>query len=489
MKIRFRYLDSDGGEVEIAGLTELGEHMRSGRISDFTLLYDALTGEWAPARTHTVYRLLSERDVEVEPGGDPGEQEADPFDMVLTLDDTEPTESREETLERLRRERAGDDDEVGGRRSDVASMSSPGVWSPGRAEPGEAPPPPDAEPPSPPPPSEPSADPAPPEPAIGSRRAPPDAPDVEKSARPVRSVPRAEDALDSGPFPEPRPSRWSIRHRRRWWSVGGVLVLGAIVLVPLYLIALPTGSDRGDAAFDRGARPVGTAALSGAGPSAPVVVRLAAPEREGVEEMVEGMDSLRASYDVEAVPEAWLEGEYIGQASAHPEIEEFWERFQDFTDALRARDTALFRKGLVRRLRARDVPDPMVSIRLASAVEGFEARQPGRDTVYRRMDGLARRALELHQLLVEREDDLEHDPTTTTRAARNPILQAWSEDPRLTDSIWALLDDILGELAFLQGDRDTSRDQVMDRILERIRAVSSTAVVRSATRRPGPGED
>ena len=60
MGFRFRYLGPEGGEVDVESLDGLRALMESGTVGELTLLYDVLTGEWAPARAHAAFRLLRE---------------------------------------------------------------------------------------------------------------------------------------------------------------------------------------------------------------------------------------------------------------------------------------------------------------------------------------------------------------------------------------------------------------------------------------------
>ena len=60
MRVRFRYLRSNGREVEVESFERMRALVSSGTVGELTLLYDALTREWAPARAHAAYRLLRE---------------------------------------------------------------------------------------------------------------------------------------------------------------------------------------------------------------------------------------------------------------------------------------------------------------------------------------------------------------------------------------------------------------------------------------------
>ncbi|HZD05469.1 MAG TPA: hypothetical protein VE173_11135, partial [Longimicrobiales bacterium] len=153
----------------------------------------------------------------------------------------------------------------------------------------------------------------------------------------------------------------------------------------------------------------------------------------------------------------------------------YWERYLEFVDDVRSQDTALFRSSFVGRLQEEEVSGPMVRIRLARALEVFNQSQPARDTVYERMGDLAVAALDLHDLLVERSDDIEYDPVTEERASRQPILEAWSEDPYLRQTIWTLLDRITANLALLEQDTGSGRSDLTERLFQELRARSLRA--------------
>src|SRR3954465_7980014 len=58
MEFRFRYLGPEREEVEVASVEKLRELVQNGTVGEMTLLFDALTREWAPARAHAIYRFL-----------------------------------------------------------------------------------------------------------------------------------------------------------------------------------------------------------------------------------------------------------------------------------------------------------------------------------------------------------------------------------------------------------------------------------------------
>jgi hypothetical protein len=219
------------------------------------------------------------------------------------------------------------------------------------------------------------------------------------------------------------------------------------------------------------------AATDSAGPEDEALVAgnpaWAAAEGGAFGDMVEGVDSLRRVYDVERIPEAWLAGPYLADADAYPEIQAYWTNYERFVEAVRSQDTALFRRGFVDRLEEEDLSGPMVSIRLARALETFRESQPSRDTVYERMEDLASSSLDLHQLLVERAEDIDYDPVTEERASRQPILEAWSDDAFLRQTIWSLLDRITANLALLEYDTGAGRSDLTERLFQELKNRSS----------------
>ena len=60
MGARFRIRKHDGAELTPGSLEAFTRLVSSGEIEELDLIYDALTGEWAPARAHPVYRTVVE---------------------------------------------------------------------------------------------------------------------------------------------------------------------------------------------------------------------------------------------------------------------------------------------------------------------------------------------------------------------------------------------------------------------------------------------
>lgn len=490
MKHRFRYLDEQGHQVEVADLATLREHARAGRLDDDTLLYDSLTDEWAPASQHSAYRLLDDPLADEEegdgrpehgvdgasetpagegtfsgrtegekPGGaeggeglpdvpTPGGGDFDFPDLDVTLAPDEVIESTDEVVQKLLRER----EREGGVDPLPSLMRG---YRPGRdlVPPGEA--------------EEAEDDP------WKAERPPRRGPEpLDPEDQPVRSSGRARrraDAAATGSKPrgrrtprEPKGTRYRIEIPRSVVLLGGVLLVSAAVY-----------------GVSRAVNPSGSAQASTGGPeSVEGATRTAssspwtAAEGSAFRDMLEGVDSLREVYSVERIPSMWLAGPYLADADTFPEIREYWENYQRFVDGVRSQDTALFRRSFVDRMQEQGVSGSMVSIRLARALDTFRESQPARDTVYERMEDLAASALDLHELLADRSEDLVYDPVTAERASRQPILEAWSDDPYLRRSIWGLLDRITANLALLEYDAGWGRSDLTERLFQELRTRS-----------------
>jgi hypothetical protein len=453
MKHRFRYLDERGQQVEVEDLASLRAHVREGRVDDQTLLYDALTEEWAPAEGHPAYRLLDDPTSQSrgeegarasgasKPVTDLGEEPDFP-DLDITLAPSGDLESTEEVVEKLLREREKD------RREGIEPLATEPYTSEGRGtEPdptaaGEPPPP----------------EPEPPE----SERSSPPAP-TALSDIPIRR--RRRHVANRPPSRRPE-ARKSATRPQLLRGLAALAAAAAVLALVLYGVSLATNAPRlVEAATD----PAGSEDDAGAaGNSA-----WAAAEGGAFGDMMAGVDSLRRVHEVERIPGAWLAGPYLADAGSYPEIQDYWTNYVRFVEAVRSQDTALFRRSFVDRLEEEGLSGPMVSIRLARALETFRQSQPARDTVYERMEDLASSSLDLHQLLVERAGDIEYDPVTEERASRQPILEAWSDDAFLRQTLWSLLDRITANLALLEYDTGSGRSDLTERLFQELKNRSS----------------
>lgn len=68
MRFRFLFVDDRGEEVYVSSTEDLARHVRSGSLREEALLYDSLTREWAPARTHPTFARFRDQEPSEEEG-------------------------------------------------------------------------------------------------------------------------------------------------------------------------------------------------------------------------------------------------------------------------------------------------------------------------------------------------------------------------------------------------------------------------------------
>jgi hypothetical protein len=498
MRFRFLYLNEAGEEVEVGGLDELRSCVAMGRVDENTLLFDAVTREWAPARAHSAYRLLAQelngpganlrqagskgsaedpaatdaRDqgdegaapspasagAETEADADApdilGELEPDPeadrLPKLTPLADPEMPDPVELFLEKQERERRreAEQSDTSAARGDIATENYRESFHllDTRGEPAGGPP--DA-----------PADPSSTEPR-----------EAEAPAAKADSDTRAGSTSDDDDIFVPKMPRSTPPARIRRSPVGlRRRRLAAIVGVGAVLIAIVAifGDDAAQAGPAGGEDAAPTP--SATGQRGALADAVATAEGSAFDDMVQVMDSLRGTYDLLRGPEGWLDGLYLASPSSYPDVQAYWGRYQAFVDELQARDTALFRVGFVDRLRESGIEGPVLSMRLARALDDFRATQPARDSLYQGMETLAGRALALHAFLLEHEGEVEYDPVRLGTVSRDPVMEVFPSDPALRDQIWAHLDGIFEAMDVVQGGVPGSRDQITDAALREIR--------------------
>ena len=437
MGFRFRYLGPEGGEVDVESLDGLRALMESGTVGELTLLYDVLTGEWAPARAHAVFRLLREEK------GHEGDGELPDLGLTVSFQASATEPDAERAIRAFLRER----EEDGSAPQGIESFLSPSVWA--------------------------SASLPPPKEVVSPPRG------SSPAARPARATP---DPAPNAPIParaahRDRPQRGLhhivarirriVGHR---WLPPTLILAGSLGLL---LVLVMAGGKSSDTASPPDASRAETAAAAAAGPDlGRLVARFALAKASGFKSMVAGMDSLRRAHDVMEVPPVWLGGVYLSDAVWYPEVEGFWRRYQAFLQEVQASDTALFRGGFVRDVAGERLSDALLSMRLNRALREFKDTQPERAALYSEMEELAGAALALHGLLVERADDIDYDPAIQVGISREPVVEAVAEDAVLRDQMWTLLDRIFASLDELGGDLGGSRDNLTDMLLQRVEASS-----------------
>ena len=147
------------------------------------------------------------------------------------------------------------------------------------------------------------------------------------------------------------------------------------------------------------------------------------------QDMVRGMDVMRARMGVNDPPAVWLTDSYLDSPSDYPEVSEHWARYGEFVDSLRTREEDFFRSGFVTRMQRKGITGTVLSIQVAREVSDFRENAPRRAALYVAMSELSLSALMLHDLLMEGEAD---GPTRWRAIERvvAAMTQVAGEDPR-----------------------------------------------------------
>jgi hypothetical protein len=397
MNGRFRVKTRDGREIQIETLEALVEMVRAGSVRPEDLVFDSVTGEWAPARSHSLVRQATEslegtagpEDGKTEPGrAEEISSDLPSFDIL----EPEPTSAQAETeslIAELEEERGRDHDLVPDFVQDGA-VRVPGSDSTLFLDPGRR---------------------------RGSRRT--------SASRPLPPV--HDRTLPARPSPPPRRRE---RGRRDWLLA---LVLPVVALLASVAVARP--EFRADAA-----EPVAGDADEARRPVSASEEQIRARAYAG---FVEAVDGLGASFEFGAVPRAWLEGSYLAEPSAFPEVRQFWERFRSYVETARAEESRLYREAYLAAAARAGMTGPLRSLRMAAALEDFEAGAAARTEHYRRVLELADAALSLDAQLAEVEGQITYEPARGQRLSADPVIEAAGRDPETQARLEATLDRVL----------------------------------------------
>lgn len=449
MSARFRIRTPQGQEISFGSEEMFVDFVRAGDLSDDDLVYDASTGEWSPARTHSL--VLGVRSgtgtptsPAAEPGarapgassptggaagsGDEGPSDADrsvmlPGGGALELaPEKSPEEAAAAFVERLEEERASEFERIeelrgltpaarGDRALDAIAHTPP------------PPPPPLPESPPPPPP------------------------------RSRRSAPSRGTLKGAGAGSAAAKARGGRRWSPLVWIVGAVAVA---LLVGPNLVAWATGGDDDDGADDTVTE-----------------IAVVPDTEEGLAERagVRFLGRVRGVVDgLPTIPRIWLDGRYLANASQYPEVREAWEAHLGTARRLQVDEDELYSQAYLTALDDARVTGPTRTLRLASALSRFQATAPVRRTHYEKVEALAVAALDFHTFLLAREAEISYEPAVGTRISADPVLQAASTNPAVQRDMEAALDRVLAALA-AQGTGPVEAARVRDWTFEGLRDV------------------
>jgi hypothetical protein len=161
---------------------------------------------------------------------------------------------------------------------------------------------------------------------------------------------------------------------------------------------------------------------------------------------LDGMEALRSEMGVGEVPSIWLEGRYLADPGAYPEVRQYWARYLAFVGAARNAETTLYRGAYLTAAADAGLAGPVRSLRLASAQEGFRATRREREALYRKVEGLARAALALDDLLLEMKGRITYEPIAGSKVSADPVIEAAGTDPEAQARLEKALDRVLKAL-------------------------------------------
>jgi hypothetical protein len=170
--------------------------------------------------------------------------------------------------------------------------------------------------------------------------------------------------------------------------------------------------------------------------------------------------------------EDWLAGVYLGNASRYPGIEAFWVGVDQFTQGLRDADWQLYHDKYVEAVEGAGV-DPEVAAQLTERADsGFVAAQPSRELAYGELQRLSDAALDLHDFLVENEDDIVFRPgvTSATDPSVDPVLEIQAPDAA-RDSMLGMFDEITEALDALGSLDRVTRERLVSAMTARLQQV------------------
>lgn len=111
----------------------------------------------------------------------------------------------------------------------------------------------------------------------------------------------------------------------------------------------------------------------------------------------------------ERPPQEWLDGIYLAHASEYPEVEAYFSSLGEFIDRVRNRAPGRFLEAYEGALDEADLSEDQRARLRVWVQEDLEWSRFQRDSVYRAMADVVGAALDLHALLVEREEDIGYE--------------------------------------------------------------------------------
>lgn len=441
MDARFRIRTRDGREMTPRTVEIFSDLVRSGVVRPDDLVHDAFRGDWVPAASHPMVRLFQDplvvdplspslearlaeeaRDAAVTASSGELKGVEDLSELALVdVPVPDPEMEAQAFIQRMEEERRSDPDRA--LLEEEITLESSG----GRA----------------------LAFPEDPSPPIPSRTAEPEPRFRTDIARDVW----ADRTTLGGPPPAP------VWRKRRHLGGRGGLVAAAMALTLLGgLLALGWGPSLLSGAAEED----GVARAAMAAPSVPR--GLPASEEQVRESAFRGflaqVDAVRDTQGLGEVPSEWLEGRYLSDAEAYPEVREYFRGALRYVDAVEGQERELYRAAYLAAAEEAGISGPVRSLRLATALEDFTREAPARAVHYQRMRELADAALALHDVMVTLGDRVTYEPIRGRDVSADPVLEAAGADPEAQALLEVALDRVLAAMTRSDGTGAGARDQV-----------------------------
>lgn len=409
MDARFRVRTREGKQIEPKTFEAFAEMVRSGVLRAEDKVFDALTGDWVPAGAHPMVQLLrdplaSDPDGMAPAGFDAGDDALN-LDLVQTPS-TSPEDAAREFIEKMEAERLSD--------PEVAPIAHemPLDLKPTGASP------------------------------AGTRSETTSSFAAEVEA--PMTIRRSDASVQVGAPLAPRRERTPWRRTSR-----KSVLLGGFVVA---LVGISAGTARtwiraGEATSaiavqSGGAPPVSADRAPRPIPASEEDIRALASIR-----FLSAVDDLRQELDVGDIPQSWLEGRYLSAPADFPEVRAFWEHYLAYVEAARAGEARLYRSAYLEAATRSGISGPVRSLRLASALEDFEAHRKDRAQHYDQVRDLVLASLALDDRLRELNGRVSYEPARGNKLSADPVVEAAGKDVAAQEALEQSLDEVLQAVA------------------------------------------
>lgn len=433
MSARFRIRTPQGQELSFGSEEMFADFVRSGELSAGDLVYDATTGEWSPALTHSLVLGLQAghppgdsaesvdagpeagasqipTDAEEGAGGADDGSERDLEDASGLGFELAPEQTPEEAAAAFVKELEAERESAFERREEMRGLK-PDDSGTGLLRDLER---------------------TPPEPPAGPTHE--DRPGFAADPPPAGSSnePAAHSRKSVKAPSRRRFSRRPVFSGASLFWLLALAVVGAGVVFGPDLVALALNVDG-----------TGTGGVETGVPILPDTEE-ALRDRASARFLSRALSALSG---LPPVPREWLDGRYLSNASAHTPVREAWNAYLEAIRRLRVDEAELYSAAYLSALDDARVSGATRTLRLASALSRFERDRAMRAAHYDRVTELATAAIDLHDLLVEREEVITYEPAVGPRISTDPILQAASTDPETQQLLETALDRVLDALS------------------------------------------